>query len=174
MKGAIGTAAVLILESAGCDGRKLLLTQRASHLSSHGGEVAFPGGMWEAQDRCLLSTALREAYEEVGVAPGQVEVLGDLPLAHTRAGVKVKPYVGRVDPEVPLVLQDSELTAAFWLPEAFVARDERVRTDVFRVAGAEVWAPAYRFEGFEVWGFTARVMLQFTAAYWGLNLPRVQ
>lgn len=75
---------------------ELVLTLRAAGLSTHGGEVAFPGGRRDPEDRDLLHTALREAEEEVGLAPGMVEVVGPLSSLVSVHGIHVTPYVGLV------------------------------------------------------------------------------
>jgi len=73
---------------------QLVLTLRASGLSTHGGEVAFPGGRRDPEDESLVFTALREAQEEVGLEPALVEVVGPLSTQISRHGIKVTPYVG--------------------------------------------------------------------------------
>src|SRR5690606_26662707 len=78
------------------DDPELVLTLRASGLSTHGGEVAFPGGRRDPEDRDLIDTALREAHEEVGLPPGLVEVVGPLSTLVSRHGIKVTAYVGLV------------------------------------------------------------------------------
>src|SRR5699024_12509282 len=71
-------------------------TVRVKTLSTHGGEVAFPGGRRDPEDQDLIRTALRETHEEVGVTPDLVEVVGPLSEVISRHGVKVTPYVGFV------------------------------------------------------------------------------
>lgn len=76
----------MVLLSEGPSGERVLLTRRAEHLNQHAGEIALPGGKWEPADPDLLTTALRETHEEVGIPPWKVEVLGTLPAAYTRRG----------------------------------------------------------------------------------------
>ncbi len=73
---------------------EVILTLRASGLSTHGGEVAFPGGRRDPGDPDLIFTALREAEEEIGLPPGLVEVIGPLSPLISKHGIKVTPYVG--------------------------------------------------------------------------------
>src|SRR5258708_31892027 len=77
-------AAVLVLLLRREAGLHVLYTRRADHLSSHRGQVAFPGGRFDRRDPHLLAAALRETHEEVGIAPDQVEVLGSLEGRETR------------------------------------------------------------------------------------------
>ena len=78
------------------DEPEVVLTLRASGLSTHGGEVAFPGGRRDPEDADLVETALRESEEEIGLPPGLVEVVGPLSTLVSRHGIKVTPYVGLV------------------------------------------------------------------------------
>lgn len=158
----VNEAAVLIAIAEGEGGQEsVLLTERAKHLSIHSGEVAFPGGKREAADSSLLDTALRESHEEVGLEPSRVSIIDALPLSNTRQGIRVAPYVGRVDSPAGLVPNDDELQSLFWVPVDFLLQDARTRTDVFSHQGKEYWAPVYEWMGYTIWGFTARVMVEF-------------
>lgn len=75
------------------DDPELVLTLRAAGLSTHGGEVAFPGGRRDPEDADLVRTALREAEEEIALPPGLVEVVGPLSTLVSRHGIEVTPYV---------------------------------------------------------------------------------
>ena len=165
-------AAVLIVVCEDEDCEKLLLTKRAIHLNIHGGEVAFPGGKWEHGDSDLCTTALRESFEEVGLLPGSVEITDELPIHFTRSGLPVKPYVGKVEQGVALNANDSEIESIFWVPIEYLMQDPRIRTDIFVLSGREVWAPVYEYDGFVIWGFTARVIVEFLNSYCGLNICR--
>jgi len=154
-------AAVLIAINARDDGDELLLTKRAAHLSLHSGEVAFPGGKWELGDVDLCETALRESHEEVGLKPSRVNVIDQLPMSLTRGGMKVTPYVGRIDCSGGLCANPGELESLFWIPVTFLLEDRRARTDVFELGGTEYWAPVYEWAGYTIWGFTARVLVEF-------------
>lgn len=155
-------AAVLILvKDVASHNPHILLTKRAAHLSSHAGEIAFPGGMKDPDDADLLATALREAEEEVGIAAQSIRIHTQLPKCYTRQGVEVLPVVAHLQEAVPLRLQTEELDAAFWLPYSFLMADLRIRTDIFERNQQQFWAPVYRFEEHEIWGFTARLLVDF-------------
>ena len=94
----------------------VLLTQRTAHLSSHAGQVAFPGGRTDPGDRNAEATALREAHEEVGLPPDRVEIVGRLPDYLTGTNYRVTPVVGLVEPGVALTLQPNEVADAFEVP----------------------------------------------------------
>ncbi len=150
----------------------ILLTHRAEHLSLHSGEVAFPGGKWEPSDQNLMETALRESHEEVGLVPSRVDIIGQLPASCTRNKIKVTPYVGRVETEEGLTANVEELQSLFWVPLDFLVEDQRQRTDVFVLDGKEFWAPVYAWEGYKIWGFTARVIVDFLNRMYKQNITR--
>ncbi|SMF35405.1 NTP pyrophosphohydrolases including oxidative damage repair enzymes [Alteromonadaceae bacterium Bs31] len=169
----LNQAAVLLAISKRADGaEQILLTLRAEHLASHSGEVCFPGGMWEKEDPDLCTTALREANEEVGLNPSAVEVFAELKPSYTGAGTRVTPFVGRVCASQSLYANPAELQDLFWLPLEVLRSDLRVRTDIFKMGGAEYWAPVYEYAGYTIWGFTARVLVEFMAREYGLVLQR--
>lgn len=153
-------AAVLVLLNPVNSGYEVLLTERASHLRQHAGEIAFPGGGYEAGERFPVDTALREAQEEVAIGSTSVEVLGLLPKAYPRSATEVTPVVAMTSNRLHLVLDRNEVASAFWLPISFLLDDKRKRTDVFHRGGDSLWAPAYEYQGHEIWGFTAGVLKQ--------------
>lgn len=138
----------------------LILTQRAMRLSTHGGEVAFPGGRRDPGDTSLAFTALRESEEEVGLAPSLVEVIGPLSPQVSRYGIKVTPYVGLVPEAVPLRANEDEIAAMFSVPLAFFRDDPREVTHRIDYLGVSHYVPSYRWEGFHIWGLTALMIVE--------------
>lgn len=138
---------------------QVLLTLRSANMTRHSGEVSFPGGWWEPGDETLADTALREAHEEVGLAPSSVQVLGSWRSRYARGGIRVQPVVGLIEPGLSLTPNPGELDAVFTVPVSFFLADNRLRTDVFERDGREQWAPAYQFDEYEIWGFTAGVLV---------------
>lgn len=165
-------AAVLILERGSSVNPEILLVKRARHLNSHAGEVGLPGGMAEPYDQDLWHTALREAQEEVGIPPDSVQLRRPLRHAFTRQGVEVAPFVAAWMHEHPLVLCAEEIESAFWLPVSFLKQDQRVRTDIFTRQSQEYWAPVYRFAGQLIWGFTARLLVEYLNICQGAAIGR--
>lgn len=98
----------------------VLLTQRAEHLSDHPGQISFPGGRAEASDPTAVDTALREAHEEIGLAPHFVQVLGTLPTYTTVTGYVVTPVVALVDPGFTLRIDPFEVTEVFEVPLTYL------------------------------------------------------
>lgn len=130
------------------------------HLRQHPGEVCFPGGMWEPGDKDLSTTALRETYEEIGLPAAQARLLGCLPQSHTRAGTPVTPFVATFDASFPLYPALAELDSIFTVPLADFHRGIQVRIDRFERQGQVFEAPAYHYQGYEIWGFTGAITAQ--------------
>ncbi|PHM60690.1 coenzyme A pyrophosphatase [Xenorhabdus stockiae] len=94
----------------------LLLTQRARHLRSHAGQIAFPGGAADPEDHSLAATALREAEEEVNIPYHQVQVLGQLAPMESSSGYHVTPVVGLVSPPFSFQANPTEVDNFFEIP----------------------------------------------------------
>lgn len=139
----------------------LVLTRRANHLKTHRGEVALPGGMIDPVDVSPVAAALRESEEEIALPRGAVEVLGELDPMVTRFGVKVTPVVGIIAPDVPLIPNPDELDSIFRVPLDFFLRDERSRTDRGTVNGHSVAVPCWHWQGYDIWGVTAIILVNF-------------
>src|SRR5204863_984877 len=101
-------------------GLSVLFTRRASHLRDHSGQVSFPGGRVAAADASPEATALREAFEEIGLAPARVELLGRLPEYHTRTGFRITPVVGLLLPPFELRADANEVEEIFEVPLDFL------------------------------------------------------
>ena len=113
----LGCAAILVPLIKYNGAMSLLLTQRAFNMRHHGGEVAFPGGMWEQGDDFPLVTALREAEEEVSLNPKDVNVLGLFLTAYTGNNINVIPVVGVIiAPQLSFVFNPSEVDSIFIIP----------------------------------------------------------
>lgn len=98
----------------------LILTERTTHLSTHSGQVAFAGGKRDDTDRDAAHTALREAQEEIGLAPDHVEVLGSLPTYTTGTQFIITPVVALVDPAHQLTANPDEVADVFEVPLEFL------------------------------------------------------
>ena len=142
------------------DEPELVLTLRASGLSTHGGEVAFPGGRRDPEDPDLIFTALREAEEEIGLPPGLVEVIGPLSPLISLHGIKVTPYVGVIPDYVEYQANDAEIAAVFSVPLEFFRKDPREHTHRIDYQGCSWYVPSYRFGEYKIWGLTAIMVVE--------------
>ena len=113
-------AAVLVPLVERPDGLSVLLTERTAHLSTHSGQVAFPGGKVDAGDADVVHAALREAHEEVGLERGFVDVIGQLPVYVTGTQFIVTPVVALVRAGFVLHPNADEVAHAFEVPLAFL------------------------------------------------------
>lgn len=152
-------AAVLLPITRG-EAPELVLTLRAQGLSTHGGEVAFPGGRRDPEDPDLVFTALREAEEEIGLPPGLVEVLGPLSPLISLHGLKVTPFVGLIPDYVDYRPNDAEIAAVFSVPLAFFAQDPREHTHRIDYQGRSWYVPSYRYGGYKIWGLSAIMIVE--------------
>jgi 8-oxo-dGTP pyrophosphatase MutT (NUDIX family) len=156
-----GEAGVLapLFEEAG--ETRVILTRRAAHLRSHTGQVAFPGGRLEPGEDALAG-ALREAHEEIGLDPGEVEVLGQLaPLATVSSGSRITPFVGAVARRPRLSPNPAEVARIFDVSLADLLNDEVYREERWDLPGQDD-RPMHFFEidGETVWGATARILTE--------------
>ena len=139
------------------EGLTVLLTLRAAHLRSHSGQVAFPGGKIDAGET-PAETALREAREEIGLAPGLVEPLGWLDPYLTGTGYRVTALVALVDPAFTPTLNPDEVADVFETPFAFLmdAANHRLEERQWRGRTRKFYAMPHgeRY----IWGVTAGIL----------------
>ncbi len=150
-------SAVLILFADGPDGPDLLFIMRSAGLRLHPGQPAFPGGAIDAADEGPVAAALREAAEEVGVDPADVDVLGTLPeLFIDRTGFRVVPVLGWWRQPSAVAPVDADEVAAVERVSLAELADPAVRLMV-RVRDGRT-TPAFRVRGMLIWGFTAALV----------------
>lgn len=154
------TAAVLLLLHGDPADPQIVLTQRAMHLNNHAGEVAFPGGMWDATDRNLLQTALRETREEIGVPPHLIEPIAMLPVASPkRRNLRVTPFVGIARGPLELQSEPSEIAAIFDAPVSIFTDISQYEYFEIKNASGALSFPSVSFKGHKIWGFTLKVLV---------------
>ena len=137
----------------------VLLTKRTAHLARHAGQVAFPGGRIDPGDASAEAAALREAWEEVGLAPAQVELLGRLPDYATGTGFRVTPVLALLPPGLDLRPSPDEVEAVFELPLAVLLDPQapQRRRAEFRGRVREFWV--WPHPDHEIWGATAAILV---------------
>jgi 8-oxo-dGTP pyrophosphatase MutT (NUDIX family) len=143
----------------------VLLTERTTHLSTHSGQVAFPGGKRDATDVDDADTALREAHEEIGLPRELVEVIGTMPTYTTGTQFIITPVVALVQSDYPLALNAFEVADAFEVPLEFLMNPAHHRRHRFEWAGAtrEWFSMPYMDGSTErfIWGATAAMLRNF-------------
>jgi 8-oxo-dGTP pyrophosphatase MutT (NUDIX family) len=139
----------------------VLLTQRATQLRNHAGQIAFPGGRIEADDVSPKAAALREAHEEIGLEARFIQVIGYLPDHVVMTGFRVTPVVAFVSPGFELKLDSREVEDAFEVPldYAFDPSNHRLRLRRSGFTGEEVPFSDIPFGERNIWGATAGMLL---------------
>ena len=143
----------------------ILLTERTKHLSTHSGQIAFPGGKVDADDLDAVSTALREAQEEVGLDPVFVQVLGTLPHYVTGSAFVITPVVALVQTGFALSRNTNEVADIFEVPLEFLMNPAHHQRHVFETQGLrrEWFSMPYQDGATErfIWGATAGMLRNF-------------
>ena len=152
-------AAVLVPVIDRPHGATVLLTQRADHLSSHAGQVAFPGGRVDDSDAGPVDTALRETWEEVGLERSFVEVIGALDTYETGTGFSITPIVGLVRPGFTLTLQVDEVALVFEVPLDFFLDPANHQRESREWRGAMRHYYVMPYDGHHIWGATAGMLV---------------
>ncbi|MCI0749640.1 MAG: CoA pyrophosphatase [Nevskiales bacterium] len=151
-------AAVLVPVVRQGRGLNVLLTRRSEALRLHKGQISFPGGRREASDASALATALREAHEEVGLAPSAVEVLGYLDDYPTLTRYRVTPVVGLVASATQVKPCVREVAEVFEVPLPFLLNPKNFKPVVFSVKGLKLSTLELHYERYRIWGATAGML----------------
>jgi len=137
----------------------ILLTKRTSHLKSHAGQVSFPGGRIDPEDRDAEAAALREAHEEIALDPANVEVLGRMDEYVTGTGYRITPVIGLLPPGLAYCPSPHEVEAVFELPVTVLLDPDAPRRQRQHVRGVWrdywVWPHPDHF----IWGATAAILV---------------
>lgn len=139
----------------------VIFVERAAHLRDHPGQIGLPGGSVHPEDADLQATALRELYEEVGIEPVRVTIVEKLPMFSQRMvnNFDVTPFVAVIEPG-ELRIDSSETAGVFTVPlETLVG--EGLREGSVDHDGLRVPSLVLDYEGYRIWGFTARILETF-------------
>lgn len=152
-------AAVLVPLVARPAGFTVLLTHRTAHLAHHAGQVSFPGGHIEPDDRGPVETALRETAEEVGLDRSTIEVIGQLETYVTRTGFVVTPVVAIVHPPVAINPDPHEVAEVFEVPLSFLLDAANHQQCSAEFDGVTRHFYAMPYQGHFIWGATAGMLM---------------
>jgi len=158
-------SAVLVLFYPDHQQVKFVLIERATYNGIHSGQIAFPGGQYEPTDPNLKTTALREAKEEVGISPGQVQIIGELtkmyiPPSH----FDVYPFVGFITEKPDFQVDNTETreVVAVRLEDFLNPASQTVKT-IHHRTGKEIEVPCFYLNNKIVWGATAMILSELLA-----------
>ena len=139
----------------------IIFTKRTDTVRYHKGEISFPGGVYDEGDLELKRTALREAFEEIGLKENDVQIIGVLDDIVTITQFIVTPFVGLLPYPYPFKLSSIEIAELIEVPmAALLDEDCFSEREIIRGTGKEV-VHAYQYENHVIWGATARILKQF-------------
>ncbi|HEX9411849.1 MAG TPA: CoA pyrophosphatase [Actinomycetota bacterium] len=155
-------AAVLVPVLGAAPEPRVVFTKRTETLSRHAGEISFPGGLADPGEE-LAATALREAQEELGLAPSDVELVGSLPPVHTHVtGILIVPFVGFLWKDPRFTPNAAEIAGVLEFPLATLIKAGRLQE--FQYDGRRFETYLYEMDGGVIWGATGRILASFIQA----------
>jgi len=141
------------------DSLHVLLTERSANLRHHAGQVSFPGGGMEDYDADITATALREAHEEVGIQPHEVDIVGFLDPTPTVTRFAVTPVIGFVRESFSLNVDPGEVESAFEVPLDFLMDRRNEDHSERDFQGTTIPVVTFHYDGHRIWGATASMLL---------------
>lgn len=157
-------AAVLIALVGHTEGPSVVLTHRQPFLKNHAAEISLPGGRVEPTDEHPEAAALREAFEEIGLAPERVELVGCLEPRMTVSDFRVYPFVGWVEPPVEFEIDPREVAEVFEMPLSFVLDPANHRRETAFLRGGHHEFYVLDYPGHRIWGATAAILIDLARA----------
>lgn len=138
----------------------LLFTKRSDQVKHHKGQISFPGGVFDREDESLAQTALRESFEEVGLRPSDVHLIGSLDDIITTTKFIVTPFVGLFPYPYPFRVSEVEIAELIEVPLSCLLKRDALGQTVVREQDHERIVDAYRYGRHTIWGATARILKQ--------------
>lgn len=137
---------------------RMVFTVRTDHLSSHAGQVAFPGGSADPTDADALTTALRESEEEIGLHPSLVTPLGYLDCFETISGFCITPVVARITADAQFHPAPDEVAEVFEVPLDFLLEPSNLKRYVMDFRGHRRDMVEFHYQSYRIWGATAAIL----------------
>ena len=137
---------------------EVIFTQRSAKVSTHSGEVSFPGGKWEEGDKGLYETSLRESNEEINLNINDVTYLGSLNYLISKHKIEVNPYIGLVTKKQNFIDND-EIAHTFTVPLDFLINNAREHN--IERKNTNVIVPSWVYNDQTIWGLTALITADF-------------
>ena len=148
---------------------ELIYTQRSGHLSTHSGEVSFPGGKAEDGDASLFDTALRESNEEMSLNGEDVTMLGKLDYLISRHKIEVNPFIATVDKAQDLEANE-EIQEIFTVPLSFLLDPKNIQRESIERLGSVWEVPTWSLKNQKIWGLTAMITVNFLNVCFDANI----
>ena len=148
---------------------ELIYTQRSSHLSTHSGEVSFPGGKADESDPSLFGTALRESNEEMNLDSKDVTKLGKLNYLISRHKIEVNPFVASIDQPQKLK-PNEEIQEIFTVPLDFLLDPANIKRETIERQGGVWQVPTWTIKDQKIWGLTAMITVNFLNVCFDANI----
>ncbi|MDA9249398.1 CoA pyrophosphatase [Gammaproteobacteria bacterium] len=148
---------------------ELIYTQRSGHLSTHSGEVSFPGGKAEDGDASLFDTALRESNEEMSLNGEDVTMLGKLDYLISRHKIEVNPFIATVDKAQDLEANE-EIQEIFTVPLSFLLDPKNIKRESIERQGSVWEVPTWSLKNQKIWGLTAMITVNFLNVCFDANI----
>ena len=148
---------------------ELIYTQRSRHLSTHSGEVSFPGGKAEEKDVSLFGTALRESNEEISLKSKDVTELGKLNYLISRHKIEVNPFVASVD-QPQTLKPNEEIQEIFTVPLDFLLDPINIKREIIERHGSVWRVPTWSIKDQKIWGLTAMITVNFLNVCFDANI----
>jgi 8-oxo-dGTP pyrophosphatase MutT (NUDIX family) len=139
----------------------ILLNKRSERVEHHKGEISFPGGAWDPQDRDYLDTALRETEEEMGINGADVTVLGQLDDVVTQSHFAVRVYLGTISYPYAFKPSTAEIAEVLEVPISTLRDPASLRLETRWLDGEGITTYSYAYNGHLIYGATAKILQQF-------------
>ena len=137
---------------------EIVLTVRSENLNSHPGQISLPGGSEEAIDSDVVATALRESEEEIGLAQGDVQVIGRLGDMALPSGFQITPIVGLIEPDLKYVPCPIEVAEIFHAPLSLLINPDSYKPTSMTYENQSRKILELQFKRFRIWGATAAIL----------------
>ena len=142
----------------------ILFTKRTDELPTHKGQISFPGGKIEEQDDSLLSCALRETFEEIGIDIDKIEILGELNQSKTTSSnILLSAYASKIQYPFKLKINLEEVKEIIEVPIATFLKEDLWKRSLFRIDGGELEVWFFQFGEHMIWGATAKLIRELIA-----------
>jgi 8-oxo-dGTP pyrophosphatase MutT (NUDIX family) len=150
----------------------ILFIKRTMTVKTHRGQISFPGGVREKEDKTLLDTALREVEEEIGLHTKDVAVLGELDdVVTTTSNFIVSPFVGLIPYPYTFIPEKAEVDMILTIPITGLLEEGCLQPDTEILNGQKVVSFAYNYRGQIIWGATARILHMLLEIITRMKMP---